>query len=116
MDNWERYERKVINYHKQFAKYTWLWYEIPHEELWNCGFFTDFGEFQRRIKQLENSSFRAIQDEGWDRLSYRNGLYEGIQAKCWNNTIDKKALGSTSDLSQEMVENGYTRGTHVYYT
>jgi superfamily II DNA or RNA helicase len=96
MQEFEEYEFQICDYHRITTNdYVWHWKYIPEEHLFASGFITNYNTHRLKRKERLREEPNNIREYGLDGLSFnRDGIYHGLQAKCWNS---KKYL-TASDL------------------
>jgi len=96
MQNFEEYEFIVCDFHRYNTnQYVWHWKYIPEEHLYASGFITNYNLHRLKRKERLEEDKNNIREYGLDGLALdENGIYHGLQAKCWH---PKKYL-TASDL------------------
>jgi len=96
MQEFEKYEFQICDYHRITTNDSvWHWKYIPEEHLFASGFITNYNTHRLKRKERLREEPNNIREYGLDGLSFNNdGIYHGLQAKCWN---PKKYL-TASDL------------------
>jgi len=96
MQEFEEYEFQICDYHRNNANHiVWHWKFIPEEDLFASGFITNYNTHRLKRKERLEEDKNNIREYGLDGLALdNNGVYHGLQAKCWN---PKKYL-TASDL------------------
>jgi superfamily II DNA or RNA helicase len=96
MQEFEEYEFQICDYHRITTNDSvWHWKYIPEEHLFASGFITNYNIHRLKRKERLQEEPNNIREYGLDGLSLNSdGIYNGLQAKCWN---PKKYL-TASDL------------------
>jgi superfamily II DNA or RNA helicase len=96
MQEFEEYEFQICDYHRITTNDSvWHWKYIPEEHLFASGFITNYNIHRLKRKERLKEEPNNIREYGLDGLSFNSdGIYHGLQAKCWN---PKKYL-TASDL------------------
>ena len=96
MQEFEEYEIQICDYHRITTNDSvWHWKYIPEEHLFASGFITNYNTHRLKRKERLREEPNNIREYGLDGLSFNSdGIYHGLQAKCWN---PKKYL-TASDL------------------
>jgi superfamily II DNA or RNA helicase len=96
MQEFEEYEFQICDYHRITTNDSvWHWKYIPEEHLFASGFITNYNTHRLKRKERLREEPNNIREYGLDGLSFNSdGIYHGLQAKCWN---PKKYL-TASDL------------------
>ena len=96
MQEFEEYEFQICDYHRSKTDQSvWHWKFIPEEDLFASGFITNYNIHRLKRKERLEEDKNNIREYGLDGLALDvNGVYHGLQAKCW----DPKKYLTASDL------------------
>jgi len=96
MQDYEEYEYQMCEYHiNNTNQLVWHWKYIPEEHLFASGFIMDYNSHRLKRKERIKKDENNIREYGLDGLALdNNGVYHGLQAKCW----DSKKYLTASDL------------------
>ncbi len=102
MNDWKDYEHFVVKYHQDtYQHITYHWSAIPEEILYECGFINDTNKIRlQRKRDKEEGITNSIQEYGLDGIiKDENGIYHGLQAKCYDGRSYLKASDIGTFLS-----------------
>ena len=117
MQKWKQYELQACEHHaKRHGHTVYHWSNVPEDVLINSGFVSSHHDWRLLRKAVEHK--KQMREFGLDGIAVdKDGVYHGIQAKCWNETLCASDLGSFLSVMHGRFrkQNSNSKG-YLYHT
>ena len=117
MQRWLKYELQACEHHAQTYGHTvYHWSNVPEHVLIDSGFVTSPHDWRLLCHAVEHG--KQMREFGLDGIAVdKNGVYHGIQAKCWTGKLRASDLGTfLSVMHGRLKEKNTSSKGYLYHT